>query len=102
MLDGSLGLSGYGFHVPLLEGEHVTDDTGTGFVHTAPGHGREDFEVWTTNASELEESLIAGGRFGGTFGVVTVVYALAVGPLVHLLLPRLTVPLPAPATTTVR
>ena len=30
---------GYGFKVPLLAGDHVTDDTGTGFVHTAPGHG---------------------------------------------------------------
>jgi isoleucyl-tRNA synthetase len=40
--------------VPLLAGDHVTDDTGTGFVHTAPGHGREDFEVWTANARELE------------------------------------------------
>jgi isoleucyl-tRNA synthetase len=46
---------GYDFAVPLLEGDHVTDDTGTGFVHTAPGHGREDFEVWTSNARALEE-----------------------------------------------
>jgi isoleucyl-tRNA synthetase len=45
---------GYDFRVPLLEGDHVTDDTGTGFVHTAPGHGREDFEVWMANARELE------------------------------------------------
>jgi isoleucyl-tRNA synthetase len=45
---------GYGFKVPLLAGDHVTDDAGTGFVHTAPGHGREDFEVWTENARELE------------------------------------------------
>jgi len=37
---------GYLFSVPLLDGEHVTDDTGTGFVHTAPSHGREDFEIW--------------------------------------------------------
>jgi isoleucyl-tRNA synthetase len=49
------GLSdGYGFRVPLLEGDHVTEDTGTGFVHTAPGHGREDFDIWTANARELE------------------------------------------------
>ena len=46
---------GYEFTVPLLSGEHVTDDTGTGFVHTAPGHGREDFEVWTANSRELEQ-----------------------------------------------
>src|ERR1700689_545798 len=45
---------GYDFRVPLLEGDHVTDDTGTGFVHTAPGHGREDFEVWMANARALE------------------------------------------------
>jgi isoleucyl-tRNA synthetase len=46
---------GYDFDVPLLEGDHVTDDTGTGFVHTAPGHGREDFDVWMSNARELTE-----------------------------------------------
>src|SRR6202035_3304451 len=45
---------GYDFVVPLLEGDHVTDDTGTGFVHTAPGHGREDFDIWTANARALE------------------------------------------------
>ena len=45
---------GYEFTVPLLAGDHVTDDTGTGFVHTAPGHGREDFDIWTANARELE------------------------------------------------
>jgi isoleucyl-tRNA synthetase len=45
---------GYDFDVPLLPGDHVTDDTGTGFVHTAPGHGREDFEVWTANRAALE------------------------------------------------
>jgi len=38
----------YAFDVPLLDGDHVTDDTGTGFVHTAPGHGREDFDIWTS------------------------------------------------------
>ncbi|MDB5500214.1 MAG: Isoleucyl-tRNA synthetase, partial [Tardiphaga sp.] len=45
---------GYGFDVPMLEGDHVTDDTGTGFVHTAPGHGREDFDIWMANARALE------------------------------------------------
>jgi isoleucyl-tRNA synthetase len=45
---------GYEFTVPLLPGEHVTDDAGTGFVHTAPGHGREDFDVWTAHARDLD------------------------------------------------
>jgi isoleucyl-tRNA synthetase len=40
--------------VPLIAGDHVTDDAGTGFVHTAPGHGREDFEAWMDAARDLE------------------------------------------------
>jgi isoleucyl-tRNA synthetase len=36
---------GYTFEVSVLPGAHVTADTGTGFVHTAPGHGEEDFEL---------------------------------------------------------
>ena len=46
---------GYGFVVPLLDGDHVTEEAGTGFVHTAPGHGREDFELWTLNHRLLIE-----------------------------------------------
>ena len=44
---------GYMFDVPLLDGDHVTDDAGTGFVHTAPGHGREDFEIWMASGQML-------------------------------------------------
>jgi isoleucyl-tRNA synthetase len=63
---------GYDFPVPLLDGEHVTDDTGTGFVHTAPGHGREDFDIWMENKPQLDAAGIntaipytvdADGRF---------------------------------------
>ncbi len=43
----------YSFLVPLLDGDHVTDDAGTGFVHTAPGHGREDFDIWTASTRKL-------------------------------------------------
>ncbi|TPM08161.1 MULTISPECIES: isoleucine--tRNA ligase [unclassified Mesorhizobium] len=58
---GSLTLShpfkglggGYEFPVPMLAGDHVTDDAGTGFVHTAPGHGREDFDAWMDAAPDL-------------------------------------------------
>ena len=45
---------GYDFKVPLLDGEHVTEDAGTGFVHTAPGHGADDFDIWTANARHLQ------------------------------------------------
>ncbi|HEY7083296.1 MAG TPA: isoleucine--tRNA ligase [Hyphomicrobiaceae bacterium] len=44
---------GYSFDVPVLAGNHVTDEEGTGFVHTAPGHGREDFDVWMEEAPKL-------------------------------------------------
>ncbi len=30
---------------PVVLGDHVTLETGTGIVHTAPGHGQEDFEL---------------------------------------------------------
>ncbi|MGX9357079.1 isoleucine--tRNA ligase [Roseobacteraceae bacterium S113] len=33
------------FDVPLLPGDHVTDDAGTGFVHTAPSHGDDDYQI---------------------------------------------------------
>ncbi|MDC7789352.1 isoleucine--tRNA ligase [Rhodoplanes sp. TEM] len=46
---------GYDFAVPMLDGEHVDDSTGTGFVHTAPGHGREDFEIWMEYGRRLAE-----------------------------------------------
>ena len=63
---------GYDFYVPLLDGDHVTDEDGTGFVHTAPGHGREDFDIWTANSGRLQRTKIdtaipftvdADGRF---------------------------------------
>jgi isoleucyl-tRNA synthetase len=63
---------GYDFDVPLLDGDHVTDEAGTGFVHTAPGHGREDFDVWMANGQKLSKAGIetripytvdADGRF---------------------------------------
>lgn len=33
------------YDVPMLPGEHVTDDAGTGFVHTAPSHGDDDYAL---------------------------------------------------------
>ncbi len=45
---------GFGFEVPLLAGDHVTDDAGTGFVHTAPGHGADDYLVWLKSGYSLD------------------------------------------------
>jgi isoleucyl-tRNA synthetase len=38
---------GYAFDVPVMPAAFVTADTGTGFVHNAPGHGEDDFELMT-------------------------------------------------------
>ncbi|RMF33301.1 MAG: isoleucine--tRNA ligase [Alphaproteobacteria bacterium] len=45
-LRGAEGAGGeWDYDVPMLPGEHVTDDAGTGFVHTAPSHGADDYEI---------------------------------------------------------
>jgi len=54
---------GYEFDVPLLPGEHVTDDAGTGFVHTAPGHGEEDFVVGRRFGIEVPQTVGPDGRY---------------------------------------
>ena len=43
----------YDFPVPMFPGDHVTADAGTGFVHTAPSHGEDDFNVWMSNGDKL-------------------------------------------------
>jgi isoleucyl-tRNA synthetase len=48
-------VAGYDFRVPMIAGDHVTDEAGTGFVHTAPSHGREDFDVWMASTRLLVE-----------------------------------------------
>jgi isoleucyl-tRNA synthetase len=39
----------WAYEVPMLEGDFVTDDAGTGFVHCAPSHGADDFELFVKN-----------------------------------------------------
>jgi isoleucyl-tRNA synthetase len=55
---------GYGFSVPLLEGDHVTDEAGTGFVHTAPGHGQDDYLLWVAHGHrEIPETVDEDGAY---------------------------------------
>jgi isoleucyl-tRNA synthetase len=54
---------GYDFDVPLLPGEHVTLEAGTGLVHTAPGHGVEDFAVGLAFNLEVPETVGEDGLF---------------------------------------
>jgi len=54
---------GYDFDVPLLPGDHVTTEAGTGFVHTAPGHGEEDFEVGRRFDLDAPQTVGPDGRY---------------------------------------
>ncbi len=54
---------GYDFPVPLIGGDHVTADTGTGFVHTAPGHGEEDWEIGQAYGIEVPQTVDEDGSY---------------------------------------
>ncbi len=45
--NGADGADGFwDYDVPMYDGDHVTAEAGTGFVHTAPSHGADDYEVF--------------------------------------------------------
>jgi len=54
---------GYDFQVPLLPGDFVTTDVGTGFVHIAPGHGEDDFILGRRHGIEVPATVDEDGRF---------------------------------------
>jgi isoleucyl-tRNA synthetase len=54
---------GFDHDTPLLFGDFVTTDAGTGFVHIAPGHGEEDFELGRKNGLEVPETVGDDGTF---------------------------------------
>ncbi len=54
---------GYDFAVPLLPGSFVTVDQGTGFVHIAPGHGADDYELGRAHGLEMPQTVAADGTY---------------------------------------
>lgn len=54
---------GYDYDVLVIEGFHVTTDAGTGFVHIAPSHGQEDFEVGQQFGLETPFTVDEGGLY---------------------------------------
>ncbi|HEY6431455.1 MAG TPA: class I tRNA ligase family protein, partial [Acetobacteraceae bacterium] len=54
---------GYDHDVPVLFGDFVTTEAGTGFVHVAPGHGEEDFDLGRTHGLEIPDTVAGDGRF---------------------------------------
>ncbi len=53
----------YDFEVPVILGDHVTTDSGTGIVHTAPGHGQEDYVVGQKYNIEVANPVGANGVY---------------------------------------
>ncbi|WP_409421069.1 isoleucine--tRNA ligase [Pseudaeromonas sp. ZJS20] len=53
----------YPFDVPVVLGDHVTTDSGTGAVHTAPGHGQEDFVVGQKYGLEVANPVGGNGVY---------------------------------------
>jgi isoleucyl-tRNA synthetase len=54
---------GYDFGVPLYPGAFVTDTDGTGFVHIAPGHGVDDFELGQAHGLEVPQTVAGDGTY---------------------------------------
>ncbi len=54
---------GFEFDVRLLAGDFVTADAGTGFVHIAPGHGADDYELGTANGVEVPDTVAEDGTY---------------------------------------
>ena len=53
----------YAREVPVILGEHVTTDAGTGAVHTAPGHGLEDYIVGNRYGLPVDNPVGGDGKF---------------------------------------
>jgi isoleucyl-tRNA synthetase len=53
----------YDRRVPVIMGDHVTLESGTGAVHTAPGHGQEDFAVGQRYDLPVDNPVGGDGRF---------------------------------------
>ncbi len=58
------GSEGYfDYDVPLYHGDFVTTETGTGFVHIAPGHGEDDFNLGRKYQIKFDETVGDDGRY---------------------------------------
>ncbi|MEL6793066.1 MAG: class I tRNA ligase family protein, partial [Pseudomonadota bacterium] len=51
------------FDVPMLPGDHVTDDAGTGFVHTAPSHGADDYVIGMRHGLPMTHNVLEDGSY---------------------------------------
>lgn len=59
-------------------------------------HGRFGWPIWACRLAVEGTVLVLGWLLGGTVGIGTVIFALGIGPLVHIAMPLLATPRPAP------
>ncbi|MFT7510184.1 MAG: isoleucyl-tRNA synthetase, partial [Sulfitobacter sp.] len=63
-LRGADGAGGeWDFDVPMLPGDHVTADAGTGFVHTAPSHGDDDYAIGVKHKLPMTFNILDDSSF---------------------------------------
>ena len=63
-LHGAGGADGeWDFEVPVLAADYVTDDAGTGFVHTAPSHGADDYVTGVKYGLPMTHNVLEDGAF---------------------------------------
>ena len=51
------------YDIPMLPGDHVTDEAGTGFVHTAPSHGDDDYQLALKHKLEMTYNIMEDSSF---------------------------------------
>jgi len=59
------GAGEWDYDVPMLPGVHVTDDAGTGFVHTAPSHGDDDYQIGVKYKLPMTYNVLEDGSYRG-------------------------------------
>ncbi len=72
----------YAFDVPLLPGGFVDTEQGSGFVHIAPGHGADDFELGRAHGLELPSTVDDDGRYFAHVPLFAGLHVYRAGPVV--------------------
>jgi len=57
------GAGEWDYDVPMLPGDHVTDEAGTGFVHTAPSHGDDDYQLGQKYGLPMTWNVLEDGSY---------------------------------------
>lgn len=73
---------GYDFDIPLIHGDHVEISSGTGLVHTAPGHGIDDYNVCKKNNIAVPKTVDESGIYYDSVPIFKGKHIFKVEPLI--------------------